>query len=94
MLAIVKEAAWPTGTTEALPSRVPFGLGPEVVVAGAVVDDDGMAVLEREMATVERGFIFVNLVDFDTQYGHRNDVEGYAANLERFPQWKEILINA
>jgi phosphopentomutase len=23
-------------------------------------------------------------VDFDTQYGHRNDVEGYARNLERF----------
>ena len=25
-----------------------------------------------------RGLIFANLVDFDTQYGHRNDVEGYA----------------
>jgi phosphopentomutase len=25
-----------------------------------------------------------NLVDFDTQYGHRNDVDGYARNLERF----------
>jgi phosphopentomutase len=30
------------------------------------------------------GLIFVNLVDFDTQFGHRNDVEGYARNLERF----------
>jgi phosphopentomutase len=28
--------------------------------------------------------VFVNLVDFDTVYGHRNDVEGYARNLERF----------
>jgi phosphopentomutase len=28
--------------------------------------------------------IFTNLVDFDAQYGHRNDVPGYAANLERF----------
>jgi phosphopentomutase len=28
--------------------------------------------------------VFANLVDFDTQYGHRNDVEGYARNLERF----------
>ena len=25
-----------------------------------------------------------NLVDFDTLYGHRNDVAGYAGNLERF----------
>ena len=30
------------------------------------------------------GSIFANLVDFDTQYGHRNDPAGYAANLERF----------
>ena len=47
-------------------------------------DDDGMDQIEREMATVDRGLIFTNLVDFDTQYGHRNDVEGYAKNLERF----------
>lgn len=31
-----------------------------------------------------RGLIFTNLVDFDQLYGHRNDVEGYAAALERF----------
>jgi phosphopentomutase len=37
-----------------------------------------------QMGAVDRGFIFANLVDFDTQYGHRNDVPGYAANLERF----------
>jgi phosphopentomutase len=47
-------------------------------------DDEGMNVVEREMADVGRGLIFTNLVDFDTQYGHRNDVAGYAANLERF----------
>jgi phosphopentomutase len=47
-------------------------------------DDDGMDQLEKQMATVDRGLIFANLVDFDTQYGHRNDTEGYAANLERF----------
>jgi phosphopentomutase len=35
------------------------------------------------MATTPRGLVFANLVDFDTQYGHRNDVAGYAANLER-----------
>ncbi len=47
-------------------------------------DDDGMNVVERQMADVDGGLIFTNLVDFDTQYGHRNDVAGYAANLERF----------
>jgi phosphopentomutase len=28
--------------------------------------------------------VFANLVDFDTVYGHRNDVAGYASNLEKF----------
>ena len=47
-------------------------------------DEEGMNVVERQMAEVPRGLIFTNLVDFDSQYGHRNDVPGYAANLERF----------
>jgi phosphopentomutase len=47
-------------------------------------DDEGMDEVERQVAALERGLIFANLVDFDTQYGHRNDTAGYAANLERF----------
>jgi phosphopentomutase len=47
-------------------------------------DDEGMDVVESEMSQTRRGLIFANLVDFDTLYGHRNDVEGYASNLERF----------
>jgi phosphopentomutase len=30
------------------------------------------------------GFLFANLVDFDTLYGHRRDTAGYAAALESF----------
>ncbi len=30
------------------------------------------------------GLVFVNLVDFDTEYGHRRDVPGFAACLEAF----------
>ena len=47
-------------------------------------DADGIDRVESLMATQDRGLIFCNLVDFDTQHGHRNDVAGYAANLERF----------
>ncbi len=47
-------------------------------------DDHGMDVIASEMATIDRGLIFTNLVDFDAQYGHRNNTAGYAANLERF----------
>jgi phosphopentomutase len=46
-------------------------------------DDQGIDEVLQAMATTDRGLIFANLVDFDTQYGHRNDVAGYAANLER-----------
>ena len=46
-------------------------------------DDHGVDEVLRAMSATPRGLIFANLVDFDTQYGHRNDVAGYAANLER-----------
>jgi phosphopentomutase len=49
-------------------------------------DTEGMDRVEDALDSREEGLIFVNLVDFDTQYGHRNDVPGYAANLERFDQ--------
>ena len=38
----------------------------------------------RSRPTPEGGLIFVNLVDFDTEWGHRRDVPGYAACLEAF----------
>jgi len=34
-----------------------------------------------------RGLCFVNLVDFDSQYGHRRDPEGYARALNEFDAW-------
>jgi phosphopentomutase len=47
-------------------------------------DDEGMDDIARALGDTDRGLVFANLVDFDTVYGHRNDVDGYAANLERF----------
>ncbi len=34
------------------------------------------------LGRMERGLLFVNLVDFDMLWGHRNDVRGYARALE------------
>ncbi len=48
---------------------------------------DGMAKTLDAMRHVRSGLIFVNLVDFDQLYGHRNDVEGYARALEEFDRW-------
>jgi phosphopentomutase len=48
---------------------------------------DGMAKTIEAMNSLDRGLIFVNLVDFDQQYGHRNDIEGYGAALEQLDAW-------
>jgi phosphopentomutase len=48
---------------------------------------DGMAKTLEAMSAVDSGLIFVNLVDFDQQFGHRNDVEGYGAALEQLDAW-------
>ena len=47
-------------------------------------DDEVMTALNSSMRKTTRGLLVANCVDFDTVYGHRNDVMGYAANLERF----------
>jgi phosphopentomutase len=51
-----------------------------------VSDAHGVERVLGAMAETPSGLIFCNLVDFDAQYGHRNDVAGYAANLERFDE--------
>ncbi len=48
---------------------------------------DGMAKTLEAMADTPDGLIFVNLVDFDQEFGHRNDVEGYAGALEEVDGW-------
>jgi phosphopentomutase len=43
---------------------------------------DGLAKTEALLDRVDHGLVFVNLVDFDMLYGHRNDPQGYARALE------------
>src|SRR5215207_6562924 len=57
-------------------------------------DDEGMDLVAEAMEKTDTGLIFANLVDFDTQFGHRNDVAGYAANLERFDLRLSVLVPA
>jgi phosphopentomutase len=54
----------------------------------------GMDETVRILSLVPRGLIFVNLVDFDMLYGHRNDVVGYARALELFDAWLPELLSA
>lgn len=74
--------------------------GKEVISVGKIADifagrgitravrtksnDEGMqAALALQKEDFD-GLCFINLVDFDMLYGHRNDVNGYAAALSRF----------
>jgi phosphopentomutase len=48
---------------------------------------DGMHLTLEALATLDRGLLFVNLVDFDMVYGHRNDVAGFARALVELDRW-------
>ena len=48
---------------------------------------DGMRVVSEYAEKDFEGLCFINLVDFDTVYGHRRDRDGYAAALSRFDGW-------
>lgn len=45
---------------------------------------DGIKKTIEMMEKIKHGLIFVNLNDYDTKYGHRNDAEGYAKALIEF----------
>jgi phosphopentomutase len=60
----------------------------------SISNADGM---EKTLAAIRQtrdGLIFVNLVDFDMLYGHRNDVEGYARALEEVDAWVPRLLES
>ena len=55
---------------------------------------EGMAVTLQLAKEDFEGFVFVNLVDFDMLYGHRQDVDGYAAALSAFDAWLSEFLQA
>ncbi len=68
---------------------------------GVDVDDHttdntaGIAACIRHLGEMESGLLFANLVDFDQLWGHRNDVQGFAAGLVAVdavvPAWEALL---
>lgn len=52
--------------------------------------------MQKTLEIVDRdfeGLCFVNLVDFDMVYGHRNDIDGYAKAICEFDAWLPSFIN-
>lgn len=48
---------------------------------------DGMSMSLKMLDRKFEGLCFINLVDFDMKYGHRNDIAGYANALTEFDKW-------
>lgn len=53
---------------------------------------DGMEKTIECMKNVKEGLIFTNLVEFDSKWGHRRDVKGYAQGLVEFDNQLSTLI--
>lgn len=85
-------APGPTVLEKLVERGVPvFGVGkiPDIFDRKGITDElhtegnaDGLAKTEALLERVDHGLVFVNLVDFDMLYGHRNDPQGYARALE------------
>lgn len=55
-------------------------------------NEEGLKILEKCIDENFNGLCFVNLVDFDMLYGHRNDAKGYALALNFFDQKLEKIL--
>jgi phosphopentomutase len=44
------------------------------------------------MNEIDSGLIFINLVDFDMLWGHRNDYESFAQGLQAFDRWLPEIV--
>ena len=72
------------------------------IFAGAGVTESNVTTsnadgMEKTSVIAKRdfcGLCFVNLVDFDSKYGHRNDVAGYAKAMSEFDAWLSGFLTA
>jgi phosphopentomutase len=53
---------------------------------------DAYRLIEKAFDEVETGFIFVNVIEFDQTWGHRNDVPGFHQGLAELDGWLPRLV--
>ncbi|HET7791068.1 MAG TPA: phosphopentomutase [Gemmatimonadales bacterium] len=54
---------------------------------------DAYRLIERALDTMEAGFLFVNVIEFDQSWGHRNDVAGFYEGLRALDAWLPRLLD-
>ena len=89
----------PVGTTlldrlaEAGVPRVGIGKVDDLFAARNITSEhtptngDAYRLIERALDELETGFVFVNVIEFDQTWGHRNDVPGYVEGLQALDAW-------
>jgi phosphopentomutase len=95
----------PVGTTlldrlaEAGVPRVGIGKVDDLFAARNITSEhtptngDAYRLIERALDEVETGFVFVNVIEFDQTWGHRNDVAGFHQGLRELDAWVPRLID-
>ena len=53
---------------------------------------DAYRLIEQALDTLDSGFVFVNVIEFDQTWGHRNDVPGFHEGLKELDAWLPRLI--
>ncbi|MGQ0539719.1 MAG: phosphopentomutase [Gemmatimonadaceae bacterium] len=69
-----------------------FAEGGDAVAADGEREGEGEGTADRECGA--SGLCFANLVDFDQQFGHRNDVAGFYGALREFDRAVPALLDA
>ena len=94
----------PVGTTlldrlaEAGVPRVGIGKVDDLFAARNITSEhtptnaDAYRLIERALDDLESGFVFVNVIEFDQTWGHRNDVAGFHQGLNELDAWLPRLI--
>ena len=55
-------------------------------------NQDAYRLIERALDQFETGFVFVNVIEFDQTWGHRNDVPGFHQGLKELDAWMPRLL--
>ena len=53
---------------------------------------DAYRLIEQALETLDTGFAFVNVIEFDQTWGHRNDVPGFYQGLKELDAWIPRLL--
>jgi phosphopentomutase len=94
----------PTGTTlldrmaDAGVARIGIGkvddlfAGRNISSEHTPTNSDAYRLIEQALDTLTTGFVFVNVIEFDQTWGHRNDVPGFHQGLKELDAWLPRLL--